>query len=470
VVRWITGGMVVQRTTYDEDDFIPPNIEFPGYSVFSRMAKDAASKEDSLILGMVDTEYINLALNFYVSSILKHGIKNYLFVALHADACSYMAKMFPEIGERCFVFVDNHNTDKKVYDTNQAKHFKERIYLRRFFILEALKLRINVLVSDLDMVYLHNPLSDVRKECGRCDIAAIWDDHLETYDSGFMYTRATDKAITFFNRLASYELSHGSGQFAFNAALKDIKKKKKAILPMVVPLSTKKYKIGESFFEKNTCPEPKAYKGVLVVHNNYILETHNKIFRFKECMLWDLDGFDRYYTDPDRKYLTVETLGPRGYPEHQALLNAFSIAKLLRRTVILPRLECKKFRCNLLMRIYDHAHLHFIKHFHLATEGNYRESSFLQNPRVPTSTKDSLSPVFHITFRNDEAKPPSHGEPIQHLVPKDTGSGPTAKEIHDWRSGRPEKILRFDSLTGWFAHMKHVDLVGEDLVKVIRQL
>jgi hypothetical protein len=467
-VRWLISDAGSRRIGYGDADFIPPKIDFPGYTNFANLLREAATDGNTVILVMVDTEYVSLAINFYVSSILKHGINNCVFVAVDKAACKILGSAFQALKHRCFVFDDDDIEDKKLYGHHLVKHFKDKRYLKRFLIVETLKLRHNVLVVDPDTVFLENPLSDVKKTCGHSDIAAMWDGNLDTHDAGFVYSRSTERTIAFYELLASYEISHGSGQFALNAAIKEAKQKKTI---KIEQLSPKKYKVGSSFFENNMCPDRKSYKGVMVVHNNYIREAHNKILRFKECMLWDWDGFDRYYTDPGRKYITVETLGSRGYPEHQTLLNAFAIASTLRRTVILPRVQCKKAKCNMLNRIYDEQHLHFVKHLDYATVGNYRESTFLLNPRVPSAVKHSISPMFHIpTQTNNRTDPSTHREHIHILVSRDSIKGPTVHEIHDWLASRQERVIRFDALTGWFRNLDYPKIISEELVKVIRQL
>ncbi|KAK2154063.1 hypothetical protein LSH36_278g06045 [Paralvinella palmiformis] len=450
----------------DNDDFVPPQIDFPRHSDFARTLREVASDDNTVVIAVIDANYAEVALNFYASSIKRHGIENMIYVSLDEGTCDILAGAFPEMRHRCFLHKDISAASDTVLQ--QSRNYKEKTYLRRFFILEALKLRHNVIVTDVDMVFVGNPLADIKRTCGRCDLAIMWDGHQENYDGGLVFAKATDRTITFYNRLASYELSHGTGRLALNTALKETKKKKLAL--KVETLSTKKYKVGIEFFAHNSCPEKKAYKGVLVIHNNYIMEAPNKVFRLKECMLWDWDGFDGYFTNASRRYLTVESAGPRGHPEHQSLLNAFSLAKLLHRTVVLPYLECKKSKCNLLMRMYDHSHLHFIGRFNSVTAGNYRECTFLSNPRVPSAIKDSNSPMFHIAFRDDNTKVTSHGEPVRHLVPKDLNAGPTVREIFGWLAGRPERVIRFDSLTGWFSHINHVNILGENLVKIIREL
>ena len=89
-------------------------------------------------------------------------------------------------------------------------------------------------------------------------------------------------------------------QKQLNIAINALKKSK---IPLrVIPLSYSKYPVGKPFFPGRLCPKPQDYRNVIIIHNNYLMELYNKIFRFKECLLWDFDGPNMYYSDSKRKY------------------------------------------------------------------------------------------------------------------------------------------------------------------------
>ena len=73
------------------------------------------------------------------------------------------------------------------------------------------------------------------------------------------------------------------------------------------------------------------------MHGNWLKFHVDKIARFKDCLLWQYDGDDGYYSNTERRYIT--------YVDHvtsehmtSALLNLFTLGTLLKRTVILPRM------------------------------------------------------------------------------------------------------------------------------------
>ena len=73
-----------------------------------------------------------------------------------------------------------------------------------------------------------------------------------------------------------------------------------------------------------------------IVHGNWLRFHEDKIHRFKDCLLWDYDGDDGYYSNPERRYVTFvnhvmsKDLTP-------TLLNLFAIGQILNRTAILPK-------------------------------------------------------------------------------------------------------------------------------------
>ena len=103
-------------------------------------------------------------------------------------------------------------------------------------------------------------------------------------------------------------------------------------------------------------------------------------------MVVDTDG---YYTGTVNKYLTYSNPGDsnRGQ-ERKALELAFQVGKLLNRSVILPQFNCKdrppSKRCHLL-KAFGAGYLESKQ------ESTYRESVFLQHPKVPELTKSSIS-------------------------------------------------------------------------------
>ena len=53
----------------------------------------------------------------------------------------------------------------------ETKDFILKSHVKTHLVLTALKLRYTVLLVDLDIVFLKNPIEFVRAQCGNCDIA-----------------------------------------------------------------------------------------------------------------------------------------------------------------------------------------------------------------------------------------------------------------------------------------------------------
>ena len=85
---------------------------------------------------------------------------------------------------------------------------------------------------------------------------------------------------------------------------------------------------------------------------------------------------------------------PTSAVEKKALELAFQVGKLLNRSVLLPQFNCKdrhpSKRCHLL-KAFGAGYLESKQ------ESTYRESVFLQHPKVPELTKLSISPEINPT-------------------------------------------------------------------------
>ena len=141
-----------------------------------------------------------------------------------------------------------------------------------------------------------------------------------------------------------------------------------------------------SSVNKTKCP-------VLVVHNNWIVSEQAKKYRFREHFMWSYDGKDGYYSSQSCNYIMYTNPLPATTNKHKlrnlqmvTLGTALALGYLLDRTVILPRFYCdtdaKPCPLNSHIRIAT-----FDKFF----QGKYRESNFLQHPKVPEAVKQNMS-------------------------------------------------------------------------------
>ena len=89
------------------------------------------------------------------------------------------------------------------------------------------------------------------------------------------------------------------------------------------------------FAQNNPCIE------CILVHNYWIVSYNNKVYRFKELLLWQVDT-DGYYSNKNAKYIIYENTQDFGVSqtkkeELNALKTAFILGHILNRIVILPK-------------------------------------------------------------------------------------------------------------------------------------
>ena len=203
----------------------------------------------------------------------------------------------------------------------------------------------------------------------------------------------------------------------------------------------------------------------VLVHNNWIVGRHAKRYRFKEHLLWHVDK-GNYYSCPDRKYVTYDN--PENFDvssmfamEDAALRNAFAIAHVLNRTLVLPLFHCQdcKRYCGAarnakpVSRYVNKTakpHCYVGAYYNIAQLDRflpYRESVFLKHPLVPKSVKVSVSPVLKITSGLDPSKQDKEHEFVMNIA-----NATTKAELVQWFARYSSvSVLRFHSLYGVFS-------------------
>lgn len=238
------------------------------------------------------------------------------------------------------------------------------------------------------------------------DIAAVWEPP-SNYNAGFIVVKPTLFSFRVYKmtRDITSKSKVTVDQWALNAAIRSLTTQKNGVNATF--LDKHVFMNGNGYFERmrrllpradDTCSlVNKINCSVLVVHNNWIYSSEAKIYRFREHLLWWYDGDNQYYSNKTRKYLTYINLAPTGsrislsvsekkQRQLLALRTALSIGHLLNRAVILPRFYCstKAFQCPLNSLVH-------IKTFDAVFANQYRESSFLQHPRIPDNVKHNVS-------------------------------------------------------------------------------
>jgi len=238
-----------------------------------------------------------------------------------------------------------------------------------------------------------------QSELLKYDIAPMLDGRI--YNAGFVAIKATagSRRVYSLSKEMTTKSSRLDDQTALNKAIKQVKKERSDFA--VRALDKNIFLSGSAYFENSgrlfprdkACNPLNVSKCPAVVHNNYIVSKTAKVYRFREHLMWLYDGKDRYYSSETRKYLTYANSKPttsnNSLPKNvterelSALRTALAIGHLLNRVVILPRFHCRHGECPLNSIVH-------IKTFDARFSGCYRESSFLQHPKVPDSVKRGL--------------------------------------------------------------------------------
>ena len=157
----------------------------------------------------------------------------------------------------------------------KSKSFRQMMSARPFYILSFLQKGIDIIFSDLDTVWLKNPLPYFT---GDFDIWIQFNtDQLNVYCSGFMAIKSNKDTYSFIKKWRdALKVKPMLNQPAFNQLVKQSQIKIKG-------LESKHFPSGRLYFEKFSREER---AGVVVVHNNWIIGHDNKLERFKNMNLW----------------------------------------------------------------------------------------------------------------------------------------------------------------------------------------
>lgn len=151
--------------------------------------------------------------------------------------------------------------------------YKRMVSARGEYILNYLKEGINVIYTDVDTVWLHNPVAYLT---GKYD---IWNqlDSENNLCTGFMAIKSNAKTMAFIKTWTHVLQEHPqTNQLPFNRLIRNS-------TVIYAALDTHKFPSGLLYFEWFT---KEQRLGVIIVHNNYIVGRDRKIERFKSHNLW----------------------------------------------------------------------------------------------------------------------------------------------------------------------------------------
>ncbi len=423
---------------------------------YKSILKKMASNRGVLLLALADDSYLDMTLNFYETSLKPLAINNFLFVSPFNKTCRILRKY----DLACHVYKNNltvkANTSKRIGKSEYGTAiFNKKMVMRTRAIIDALLCGITLLHTDVDITLFKNPFPYFK--CSKCDIEVLEDGWSANLNAGFVYLRPTKATLDVYSLILNITSNPKyDDQVAFNAALKKYRKRIN-----VKALNTRLFPCGLRYFEnseRHFVDDMRPCTECVMVHNNWIVSKEAKVYRFKETGMWMYDHeIEQYYSSVNRKYLIYNNPlqlsneeSVLNKLENDSLVSALAIGRILNRTVILPKFHCsqraKQCPFNSLYRVSD-----MDKHF----PSKFRESVFLQHPKVPDIIKNSQSPLV---FINTNVPYADLCKPIQEIerlvcIPANPLKGATSAEIRRCLEPLNQySILRFHSLYSAFSH------------------
>ena len=246
------------------------------------------------MLMCTDSGYINMFLNSYRVCGLQQ-YKNLIVTCL--DKACY--KRLKEMNIN--VVLVSAESDKLV-DTSTAssygsRAFRSKVHWKLIMLQQAVNQNVRVLYMDSDNILFKDPFPVLNSYNGYVFIAQK-DVVIYTV---FMYLIPTlmTKQILAKTIEIRPNLVNADDQKAFNMGVQNNTSVSLLLLPDHL------FSSGAVFFKKHSYYWDKIRETQLMMHDNYIVGSKNKIFRLKEMKLYKLD-VDREYSNPDAKYLTIE--------------------------------------------------------------------------------------------------------------------------------------------------------------------
>ncbi|KAA0145543.1 hypothetical protein FNF29_08489 [Cafeteria roenbergensis] len=435
-----------------------------------------------LVVGIGDRSFLPMLQNFIATSIQRHAIRHYLVVALNQGMCD----IIPTLGG-AVTCVDAPGDYGAGGEFGSAQ-FARIVNMKSEVVMAIVCLGYDVLLVDGDIVFLQNPLPVLaRNNRDTVYDLQIQDDAEGGRNSGFMFVKATPGGLAFMANAVDIARKNAGirQQPAVNMA---IEQTNVSFSHLVLP--TASFPCGKVFFEspRRMFAYEHPCRKCVIMHNNWVVGTAAKVYRFKESLQWLVDGPSAYYSSPSRKYLEFgnPSAGVSLDAELGALRAAMTIGRMLGRAVILPVMRCHgcsvvgvggtKQGCSGTSKDPDTCSFtaHFGIHEFVASMGqhSFRERMFRYNPLTPAeppagNNYHAVRLAFNATADGESALAPSpesqwvisttaklppmsndDASIVQGVQPADPDHGPTEEEILEWFGSDGSPVLRFKHLYG----------------------
>ena len=422
----------------------------PGLERALRTAAGEASRD--VILTFSNLGYADFVLNGFRRDV----VPNTLVIALDEKAHERF------VGAGLISFFDGRMPRADLSASNhRTAAFMDIMKLRLLYATEALQLGFNILLTDADAVFAAQPFSvfppsaDLVVACDSTVVPLDWRQAPGMVMAGFFYARAGVRPIIFLKEVLDYQLHHPEqhDQQSFNQILSELLVADVSVAVMHPRL----FPNGFQYFVKRTVQREGGTP--LVVQNNWMMGAENKRHRFREAALWSQDP-PAYFTGTADRPLRLLRYQPEQpfvsglLRETSALRAAFRIATLLNRTLVLPTLcaftsssglvppppleyrdRLGALDTNVLDDTVDGDWCTAEWYYDMQamrTEFEYRESTFVDDPRVPAAvlSTSGLPPFFIEASNAWQRVPPPEG--ATRLRPADVSRGATDEEVLTW--------------------------------------
>ena len=343
-----------------------------------------------------------------------------------------------------------HDVAQSKKTTNDGRAFQQIGALKAGFLSYLLKQGHEVLVSDVDVTWLKDPRAWFRGAMGEaevdmatstdCLLASHWDLKAcwsTPFNTGILYLKPTEYTKAFLEdwrvKLETTENKNEHDQDIFNRMLRanegikvqtigdaneiQVKAMGEGFKMKVGLLSMRLFSSGHAYFVQKLHERTPAYEP-LAVHTTFqFSQARGKRQRLREGMLWKVDS-DAYYSEGNFITMSSDAFpsawNASGIENHLvaaawfrlATRNLFALGKVLNRIVILPKITCMCDRywghflpsCSIsdVPPPYDGCPADHIMNINAMEKSQleFREWSFLNNPRIPDAVKQSTARVI----------------------------------------------------------------------------
>ena len=343
-----------------------------------------------------------------------------------------------------------HDTAQTKKVTNDGRAFQQIGALKAGFLSYLLKQGHTVLVSDVDVTWLKDPRIWLRGAMGEtevdmatstdCLLASNWDIKAcwsTAFNTGILYLKPTEHTKAFLDewrvKLETTNNKNEHDQDIFNRMLREhegenvetigvaneiqVKSMSEGLKLKVGLLSMRLFASGHTYFVQKLHERTPTYEP-LAVHTTYqFSQARGKRQRLRESMLWKGDS-DAYYSQGNFITMSDDAFpsawNATGIENHLvaaawfrlAARNLLALGKVLNRIVILPKITCMCDRywghvlpsCSIsdVPPPYDRCPADHILNINALEKSQleFREWSFLNNPRTPDAIKQSTARVL----------------------------------------------------------------------------